>query len=99
MEGFLQLNEKDNGKAMEYGIFGKGKYYSLTDLLHNMLSDKVHMVINDKNYDGVLSYKRLFKGFYNLFVGEENIDKILWNNVGRKINVQVRCIKEGVLDK
>lgn len=97
LEGQLNLSHGD----CSYLIFYQGRNVNLSDYLYAMYVDKSDVSIKITD---VYSKKILFdaKGelwknkvqpmFYDYFVGEFNLDKVLWENVGKRLGVQIKNI-------
>lgn len=92
LKGQLNLShDKD-----DYIIFSKGRLVNLTDYLNMMLMDNVKFEIkqmyNKKvmiSAEGQLLKQRISKGFYLFHIGDVNIDNVLWNLVGSKLEIEL----------
>ena len=83
----------------DYIIFSKGRLVNLTDELHTLLLEEVRFTIKsmyNKNVllqaEGKLIKQRVSKCFYLFHVGDADIDSVLWNMVGSKIEVEINNI-------
>ena len=80
----------------DYIIFSKGRLVNLTDYLNMMLMDNVRFEIrqmyNKKvivSAEGQLLKQMISKGFYLYHVGDINIDNVLWDLVGDKLEIEL----------
>lgn len=99
MEGILKL--KENSKQLEYGLFNKGEYLDLHKILNSSLGDTVHIKIKSNKGEiifdeiGLLLYKSIEKHYYNLFIGEINLEDILLDLIDSKITISIKTIDKG----
>jgi len=97
-EGILELSP--DFKTVDYQIFERGNIYNLTEKLNLLLWDKVSVMVQ-KNQDitfceeGKLTKQKCPSGkLYQYFVGNKNLDEILWSNVGNTIQIEIKSEEE-----
>ena len=95
-KGILTIKEYEVNK-ISYGIYSGHEYIDISDLLQSSLMDRVEVILKVKNeihkFKGELLFQNV-NGLHQLFVGENNLDEILWNNVGSKIEFRLSVLKE-----
>lgn len=100
-DGFVVLRGKLNlsHRNDDYTIFSNGRLTNLSEILNVMLFDSVRMKAVDKysgqvlfNVEGELLKKKVGKCFYLYHIGDFNIDEVLWELVGRKIEIDIKNI-------
>lgn len=86
--------------GIDYGIYNKDRHINITEKFHDNLLHTVKLSIRIDgvsfiNAEGVLRKVKNRKiGLYDFKLGKINIDEILWNNVGNKIEMGWEIIKE-----
>lgn len=97
IQGQLNLSKRD----LSYVMFYNGRSVNLSDILYSMYIDRadIYAKIKDMYYDEVLfeSSGELYKDkvapyFYLYFVGEDNLDEVLWDNIGRRLEIKLKNI-------
>ena len=95
LNGKLHLSHKND----DYTIFSNGRLTNLSEMLNVMLLDDVRMKVVNKyngqvlfNVEGKLVKKKVSKCFYLYHIDNFNIDEVLWDFVGRKIEVDIKNI-------
>lgn len=95
IKGVLNLSyDKD-----DYVMFYNGRNVNLTEILNNMLFDDVMIRIKNK-YDGKelfyaegkLIKNKISFAHYLYHVDKKNLDEVLWNNIGKRLIIEVRNI-------
>lgn len=95
IEGILNLDYKND----DYIMFFNGRNVNLTEILNAMIFDnilvKVKNVYSGKvlffNKGELIKYK-MSKCFYLFHVNDDNLDEVLWNNVGNRLNIEIKNI-------
>lgn len=80
----------------DYIVFSNGRMVNLTDKLNVMLLEDVKLIVKDM-YDGKILINvegRLYKNkvqpkYYLYYIDETDIDSILWNLVGGKLEIDL----------
>lgn len=100
LKGKLCLNQKDS-----YTVFNSGRMVNITEYLNLLLCDDVYVCIKTM-YDGKILFKakgKLIKDkispkFYMYRIcGQDykyDLDSILWNNVGNKLEIEIKNISK-----
>ena len=80
----------------DYIMFSKGRLVNLTDTLYTMLLEDVSFIIRnmyDKKIllqaEGKLFKERVSPKYYLFHIDEVDIDTVLWNLVGSKIEIEL----------
>ncbi len=80
----------------DYIMFSKGRSVNLTDILHTMLLEDVSFIVRnmyDKKIllkaEGKLFKERVSPKYYLFHIDETDIDSVLWNLVGSKIEIEL----------
>lgn len=95
LTGKLCLNEKTN----DYMIFAGGRTSNLSEYLNMLIFERVSVVVTS-SYSGQVCVDRtgqllkvkVGKYLYQYSVGGNDIDSVLWNLVGNRVNVKVKRI-------
>lgn len=97
LEGILQL-KYDNDS---YIIFHKGRLVNLTEFLDCMLLDDIYAKVRDKysneilfEEEGKLIKERVQPYYYTYHVNGADLDSVLWDNVGRRLEIEIRNISK-----
>lgn len=93
--GKLSLDHEND----DYIMFSKGRLVNLTDILHTMLLEDVSFIIRNTydgktllDVEGKLVKERVSPKYYLFHINEVDIDTVLWNLVGSKIEVEINNI-------
>lgn len=94
LKGKLCLNQKD-----DYTLFSGGRLVSLTEYLNLMLLEDVHMTIKNM-YDkkviidvkGKLIKDKVSPKFYLYHINGVNVDQLLWDLVGLKLEIELKNV-------
>ena len=85
----------------DYIIFGKGRNTNLSELLNLMLMEDIKMIVKDMydgktliNTEGNLIKDKVSRCYYMYHVGSVNVDEILWNLVGRRLEIELLNVTE-----
>lgn len=96
IKGVLQLKHDDS-----YIMFYKGRLINLTEFLNCMLLDDVYVKVQDKyskkilfEEQGKLIKEKVQPCYYLHHVNRQDLDSILWNNVGRELIIEIRNISK-----
>lgn len=98
IKGILELSPNFN--TVDYQIFEKGNIYNLTEKLNLLLMDKVSIIIQKFNDIILCEEGKLTKipigsnKLYQYFINSKNFDKVLWNNVGNLISIEIKSEEE-----
>lgn len=97
LKGLLNL-KYDND---DYIVAGNGKYTNVSEVLNLMLMEKVFVSVKK-----MFSKKELFRAsgklikestpskLYLYHVGGQNLDSVLWDNVGKKLEIEIKNISK-----
>lgn len=92
IRGELRLDLKND----DYLVVGNGRSSNLSELLNVMLLDsikvKVKSIYDEKilfDAEGELLKQKVNRNFYLYHVGNKDLDSVLWNLVGRKLEIEV----------
>lgn len=102
LEGVLNLNHSND----DYIMFHQGRNTNISDYLYAMYKDisNVKVAITDihsgeslLDAEGVLWKNKIQPKYYTYYVDEYDLDSVLWDNVGRKVRINIenvtRCYK------
>lgn len=86
----------------EYIMFHSGRNDNISDILYSMFMDKVDVAVEIVDIysgevlfdaEGELYKERVQPKFYTYHIGDkDNLDKVLWDNVGRKVSINIKNI-------
>lgn len=100
MKGILKLNEsKDN---VEYDVHMPLCFDNLSNLLDGNLFNKVKVEIRNNNNQvifyarGILLKKKIDGYLWDYFVGNNDLEAVLWNNIGNKIDFRLKILDDEV---
>lgn len=103
MKGILKLNEsKDN---IEYDVHMPLCFDNLSDLLDGNLFNIVKVEIKNNNgqvifnHHGILLKKKVSGYLWDYFVSNANLEEVLWNNIGKKIDFRLKILDEVIIDE
>lgn len=92
IEGILNLHHATD----DYLMFYSGRLVNISEHLNCMLLDDVYVCIKDGYTDDVLfeNEGRLVKEkvqpcYYTYHVNGQDFDSILWDNVGKRLNIKI----------
>ena len=98
LKGKLCLSHKNDN----YIIVAGGRTTNLSEYLNTMLFENVRFVLTHSysgkvlfDVEGELLKQRTSKCFYLYHVGKFNVDSVLWNLVGSKLEFEIRNIGKG----
>lgn len=104
MEGILlkwigKLNLKHDNS--NYIMFYRGRNININEVLFDMFLDRVKISAKITNRctgevlfdeEGKLFLDKIQPCFYTYSVGGKNLDKVLWDNVGRNLEIEIKNI-------
>jgi len=95
IEGILSLDHQND----DYIMFFSGRNINLTDILDSMILEDVFIKVKRTHKGKVLFCKQgeLFKekvsrNYYLFYVGNQDLDSVLWDNVGQSLNIEIKNI-------
>lgn len=93
ISGILNLSHDKN----DYIMFYSGRNINLTEMLNTMLFEDIMIKIKNAysgkelfHNEGKLIKNKVSKCFYLFHVNNSNLDEILWNNVGNRLNIEMK---------
>ena len=96
ISGKLNLSHRNN----DYTMFSNGRLTNLSELLNVMLLENIKFSIKDTynkvlvDVKGKLIKEKKGKCFYLYHVDGVDIDSILWNLVGSKVEIELKNINK-----
>ena len=97
LEGKLNLHNK----TCEYIMFSEGRLTNISKMLDTMLLYDTEIKITDSytkevlfDERGQLIKNRIDKGFYLYYINEQNLDSVLWDNVERRLCIEIKNISK-----
>ncbi|HSH36455.1 hypothetical protein [Schnuerera sp.] len=85
----------------EYTIFYNGRNINISDIIYSMYIDKSKVAVEIADMyssktlfssEGELYKERIQPCFYSYFVGEVDLEQVLWDNVGKKLSIEIKNI-------
>lgn len=99
IEGILNLSFDND----DYIVFSNGRNVNLTDILNSMILEdvfiKVKRVHNYKTLfcnQGELYKEKVSKNYYLFYIGNQDLDTVLWDSIGQKINIEIKNISNHI---
>lgn len=99
MKGILNLQHNND----EYIMFSNGRNINISDVLYSMYVDNAHIKVKITNTynnkilfvaDGKLYKDKIQPKYYTYHVDKQNIDDVLWNNVGNRLEIEIKNISK-----
>ena len=94
LQGELNLNHAND----DYIMFYQGRNVNINDILYSMYVDKSDVSIKIINkYSGNVLFDvtgKLYKDriqpkYYSYHINGQDLEEVLWNNVGRKLTIEI----------
>lgn len=97
VEGKLNLKHND----IDYIMFHKGRSTNISEILNVQLMDDVYVCVEDAYTNEVLFKERgqlikdkIDNGFYLYHIGGQDLDSVLWDNVGQRLCIEIENISK-----
>lgn len=97
IEGILNLDYKND----DYIMFFNGRNINLTEILNTMFIEEAKVRVKVVNSysgkelflnEGELTKDKVASCYYLYHVNDDNLDEVLWNNVGNRLNIEIKNI-------
>lgn len=95
LEGRLKLKYNN----IDYTMFYKGRNINISEVLNVQLMNDVYVRVEDTYTNeilfeekGQLIKNRIDKGFYLYYINGQDLDSVLWDNVGQRLCIEIKNV-------